>query len=747
MHCHRGVRRIILASVKAVLSQFSLLLYAGIAALHAHELRVPVVPAEDVARIQPPLYGSENFARTLTQQWQGLVPEAGMVSMQRINEALGWLDAANQGAAGAPGLRETAWLRWRVSEESKTLAASLANLQTIDFRKNATPESSVIEIDPQLGALAIQVILGEGPEEFATHTVNFTGERDPLPYTVAVGGGTTHVLLKLDEIPAGETTTQRIIFQPREPGAPAHWWTLHFKTKPSGNLRVDITDESGTAVPAMVRLTAKETRRLWEPAGAVDLRPMMNEITSLPIYGPGRGYMLYIPEPWRGHYWVMPGPLDMALPAGEWELHVWRGLEYAPVKLDLSVKPGELTRQTVKLHRWIDMAAQGWFAGDDHVHARIMSGEDADKLMAWTRAADIGVCNVLEMGDEMRTWYAQRGFGPDFRIQHGNHWIVPGQEDPRGILGHAIGLNLTAKVRDRDRYLDQRWVAEEIHRQGGLYGHTHVGAKALFVERQMALYTADGLVDFNSILQATLNTELITHYLNLGYKMTASAGTDTPYGGTVGCVRMYAHTGNKGALDPDAWFQAVKNGHTFVTTGPMVDFRVGDAIPGDEIELKDDAPLTARITARGLAGKSAPQTVRLVRFGEVLKEVKGKPGQETLELEFEVEPGHGCWLAAHVIGEDGSEAWTTPVYLRRPGFRWWAVERIPELLAVQESVLKDIEQVVTEAKAQAAARPMDYTLKSVVQCADILLGEVARARAHNTELAAIHQREMKARKP
>ena len=179
----------------------------------------------------------------------------------------------------------------------------------------------------------------------------------------------------------------------------------------------------------------------------------------------------------------------------------------------------------------------------------------------------------------------------------------------------------------------------------------------------------------------------------------------------------------------------------------MVDFRVGEAIPGDEIELKDDAPLTARITARGLAGKSAPQTVRLVRFGEVLKEVKGKPGQETLELECEVAPGHGCWLAAHVIGEDGSEAWATPVYLRRPGFRWWAAERIPELLAVQENVLKDIERVVTEAKQQAAARPMDYTLKSVVQCADILLGEVARARAHNAELATIHQREMKARNP
>jgi hypothetical protein len=715
--------------------------------LQAHELELPEVPADQIALIQPPLAGSENFAQTLARHWQGLVPEGGMSGMKKISDALGWLAAANNGAAAAPGLRESAWLRWRISEETRVLAASLAGLQTLDFRKQPALESGMIDLDPQQGTLALKVILGDGPEEFATHTVNFTGERDPAPYTVAVGGGTTHVLLKLDEIPAGEASTARLVFQPRGVTGQSYWWTFHFRATPQGNLRVEITDESGAPTPAMVRLTAKTTRRLWEPAGAADLRPMMNEITSLPIYGPGRGYMLYIPEPWRGTYWVMPGPLDMALPAGEWELHVWRGLEYAPVKLNLTVKPQQWTRQTLKLRRWIDMAATGWFAGDDHVHARIMSGEDADKLMAWTRASDVGVCNVLEMGDEMRTWYAQRGFGPEFRIQHGNHFIVPGQEDPRGVLGHAIGLNLTAKARDRGRYLDQRRVAEEIHRQGGLYGHTHVGAKALFVEREMALFTPDGLVDFNSILQAALNTELIYHYLNLGYKMTASAGTDTPYGGTVGSVRMYAFAGGNGKLDPDAWFKAVKNGHTFVTTGPMIDFRVGKAIPGDEIELSGDQPLQARITARGLAGKSAPKTVRLICHGKVLKEVSAAPGQETVELACEVPPGHGCWLAAHVIGEDGSEAHSTPIYLKRPGFRWWDVERVPALLEQQETVLQDIEKVVAEAKAQAAARPMDYTLKSVVRGADTLLREVANARARYAELAAIRQREMKTRQP
>jgi hypothetical protein len=180
----------------------------------------------------------------------------------------------------------------------------------------------------------------------------------------------------------------------------------------------------------------------------------------------------------------------------------------------------------------------------------------------------------------------------------------------------------------------------------------------------------------------------------------------------------------------------------------MIDFKVGSAIPGDEVEVTGDQPLKARITARGLAGKSAPRSVRLIRHGGVLKEVTATaPGQETLELECEVPPGHGCWLAAHVIGEDGSEAHSTPVYLKRPGYRWWNVERVPVLLEEQEKVLRDIEKVVTDAKALAASRPMDYTLKSVVNGAETLLEHVRRARNRYAELKLVHHQEIQSRKP
>ena len=157
--------------------------------------------------------------------------------------------------------------------------------------------------------------------------------------------------------------------------------------------------------------------------------------------------------------------------------------------------------------------------------------------------------------------------------------------------------------------------------------------------------------------------------------------------------------------------------------------------------------MKVRIVASGLVGKSAPKFVRLIRFGKILKEVVGTaPAKGSLELECEVPPGNGGWLAAQVIGEDGSEALTTPVYLRRQGFRTWDVEQVPQLLDAQEAVLRDIETMVADSRKLAASRPMDYTLRSVATGADRLLEHVAQARNHYQELSAIREKELISRK-
>jgi hypothetical protein len=88
------------------------------------------------------------------------------------------------------------------------------------------------------------------------------------------------------------------------------------------------------------------------------------------------------------------------------------------------------------------MRKRGWWSGDDHVHCRILSDEDARHLMAWVQAEDIHLANIVKMGDIYRTYFEQRGFGPTYRVVDGEFVLTPGQECPRthDQIGHALAM-------------------------------------------------------------------------------------------------------------------------------------------------------------------------------------------------------------------------------------------------------------------------------------------------------------------
>ncbi|MCX6887760.1 MAG: CehA/McbA family metallohydrolase [Verrucomicrobia bacterium] len=640
------------------------------------------------------------------------------------------------------GALDAGYFHWQAEGRLLGLLKGIPDLVELDFRQGRPKPVQPLELDQRYGLLLLKVVTGDGPPHFRVHEMNMTTERDRAPYTILIGSNaTTYIAVKLEQVPS-DLTLVHVTFQEEGSDRRGIVWTLAFHSKPGGQVSIRVLDEDGQPVPVLLRLTSVAGGRLAEPAGALDLSPMLNDVTSLPIYGPGRGYMVYIPGPFQGRYWVVPRPFDMPLASGEWDVHIIHGIEYEPIRERFDVQAGKWVHKTYRLKRWTNMPRRGWYSGDDHVHSRLMSSEDAEKLMAFTRAADIHVSNVLEMGNEMRTWYAQRGFGPEFHVQEGNHWLIPGQEDPRSMLGHAIGLNLRSKVRDLEHYCLNDWIAEGIHRQGGLYGHTHVGnseVKTLFTERQMALFTPMNMVDFNSILQNRLGVDLFYNYLNLGFKMTASAGSDTPYGGTVGSVRVYAHCGSRGPFSPARWFDALKRGCTFVTTGPMLDFRVEGARPGEEIVMSKPRPMRVTIRAWGLPGASAPVELRLIQFGRVIKEVL-PAGKATAELKLEtmITPEQSCWLAAQVRGANGSVAHTTPIYLVKPGTRFWDPTQAGPILKGQLKLLDEIEQAVAEAE-QAMKRgnnPFDYWNRWPAEQAPQIRERVARMRKVYLDMVA-----------
>jgi hypothetical protein len=575
-----------------------ILVLACITGVNAHETQPDWPTADQLAEVQPALDHSIPIARKLIENLQHRLDAAQLERLDELSHHLEVIQRIEAGQLGAERHRTALgkaqlvnYFRWRAEQTLVTLLDSLSgeSIVELDFRDGQprhSPETPIV-IDPQYTSVLLRVLHGQTtpPSKdicLSMKTWDLISESPTSHFPVEIiKTGVTYVLLNLTHLPPERTTTH-LTFRGRENDEPLRTYALTFDAPPRGQLAIDVVDRLDQSTPVLMSIRSHEGGQLWEPAEAIDLRTVLNDVVPH-LSSSGRGYMFYLFGQRRGRYWIVKPPLEMPLPAGKWDVTVLRGLEFSPIRQTVTVEPDSWTRMRLQPRRWTNMPEQGWYSGDDHVHARLETSEDAHKLLAYTRAVDIHVANILEMGDTMRTYYAQRGFGDAFRVHHSDHWLVPGQEDPRSILGHAIGLNLTSKVRDLDRYLSNDWIASEIHSQGGLYGHTHVGPNACFVHREMALFTPDGIVDFNSIMQATLGTELYYDFLNLGFKMTASAGADTPYGGTIGAVRTYAYTGNSESFSPDTWFEALRQGHTFVTNGPMIEFSVNDAIPGEEL--------------------------------------------------------------------------------------------------------------------------------------------------------------------
>ncbi len=593
------------------------------------------------------------------------------------------------------------------------------------------------------GALLLRVDNGGEGVSFSAYDINESlPESGKIVWIDCAPTGVTWVLLGMNTLPAKRITLP-VEFRRRD--AEPVRTLVEVRMPPVGRLKLTVlSDDTGKPIPAMVRITSKATNRDRKPSNAIDMTGQFDG------NGHNSGHRhANIPGRQSGEWWCVPEPLDMTLPPGEYDIAIRRGIEHTPIFESFTVNSKEVTEKTYRPKRWIDMRKLGWFSGDDHVHGQILSDDDAARLMAWLVAEDVHLGNVVKMGDITRTYFEQRGFGKDYRVINSDYVLSPGQECPRThqFIGHTLSMNITEMVRDTDKYYLYDHTADGVHAQGGLWGYAHVNSGMFHVHRDMSVNVPKGKVDFAEVLQfGNLGTELWYQFLNLGFKITASCGSDVPWGGTIGEVRLFAHTG-KQPFDADVWFEAVRKGHTFVTNGPMIEFTVNDALPGDEIVVKDNAKLHIRAKAMGQPEFSQPENLKIIRFGEEVKVAKpAKQGDNEITLEFDMDAGHGCWLAAVTKATNGCHAHTTPIYVRREGLRWWKFAEVDQLLDERFKSLRQIERLVADAKSKdAITLDGDQELKQLALQGDELLKRVEAARKIYEELKQVAQKEKAAR--
>ncbi|MCK5704785.1 MAG: CehA/McbA family metallohydrolase, partial [Cyclobacteriaceae bacterium] len=316
---------------------------------------------------------------------------------------------------------------------------------------------------------------------------------------------------------------------------------------PVSSLKVKITDQnSDNPIPVRVKITDLD--------GNVTALP--GEVISV-MYGRDDRPERYSYQPDSSFY--VDGMFSIDLEEGTYNLQLSKGVEYIDQTHTLELKAGEQKELTFEMKRWVNMAQSGWYSADDHIHIR-RSPRENPLILKWIEAEGLNVGVMLQMGDFHTTYFSQYAFGEEGVYKENESMLSTGQEEPRTHeIGHTIAMVADDFVRFRDDYYYYDKVCDRVHELNGIMGYAHQGM-SFHGSRGMTMDVLDDKVDFLELLQfcvagGPLLTQNYYHYLDLGYKLTATAGSDFPWCGNgprfgtegpswnarIGNVRFYTH--------------------------------------------------------------------------------------------------------------------------------------------------------------------------------------------------------------
>ena len=511
-------------------------------------------------------------------------------------------------------------------------------------------------------------------------------------------------------------------------------------TRPEyGSLSLNVVDRAGNQASVRVGL--------YDPGGVAPLAG--DEAVTLSRYGERIKELplLFPPARWSKHgryVFFVDGRYRAELPVGRYTLYVMKGPEYRIQRRKVVIEANKTSDVFVKLERWIDMPARGWYSGDDHIHIERPSPGLNAMIHAYAAAEDIHVANLLEMGNLAQSSFRQYAFGPAGHYLRGGRALVSGQESPRtSYRGHTIGLNAAAFYWPETEYFLFDRTARAIHADGGLWGYAHVASDLFHVGRGLALDVPLGHVDFLEILQGgMMNTRYLYDFLNLGFRLLPGAGSDYPYIHLAGTERIYARIG--GQFSVEAWFQAWRGARSFVSNWPVMDFTINGDSAGLEYAVASGDAVNIAATAQINPDFDSLDRLELIVHGDVVATATARDDSEMLTLEHTLRPQQSLWLALRAYGQHGGKAHTTPVFIHVDGDkRHWnpsAVKTIAERQRATLQALKALEPNVgdewerssagpqVESKWRAAKPELDRQIAEAMAVYDRLIEEAERKR-------------------
>ena len=424
--------------------------------------------------------------------------------------------------------------------------------------------------------------------------------------------------------------------------------------------------------------------------------------------------------PFRYYGWSFYSDGDDAVtvPVGDVVVEVWKGFEYRPLRKTITVAAGEMKSVELTLSRTLDMAAEGWYSGDPHIHLDRKDDADTQQVLDLMAAEDIRNGFMLALNDaktfdgvlENQETPQLQGMGQASVVTRGNYTVSSGYEYRNSTYGHILLIMADDLVfRDQVLAVDE-WptfakVAEETHRLNGRAIHAHGG-----YEKEIYADFIPGATDGVELLQFAVYRGIgLTgwyHMLNAGYRFPAVGASDYPYCRALGDCRTYVHLGEDTSMQ--AWTDGLVAGKSFMTTGPMVNFTIDGASPGDTLQRDETTEtVTVKLTVRSEV--AAIETIDFIANGQVVKQFRLDPQTPACDLPqrlnytFKLPLADSTWFAVRAHGESmeglpDAEVHTNPVYVLKgeapianAASVDWLLKKLDERIAIIEA-LDDFEK-------------------------------------------------------
>ena len=371
------------------------------------------------------------------------------------------------------------------------------------------------------------------------------------------------------------------------------------------------------------------------------------------------------------------GSFEMTLPEGEAGLKVVKGFEFFPQNINTEIVAGEVTEISITLERMTDMEAKGWYSASTHVHANYGGNlhNTLENLMMMSRAEDQDLVleQVANKDNRILDYHYFEPGGGSHSISEPDQLVVVGQEYRPPFYGHVFMFGLKEHLISpfvtgyegtaiESLYPSNTDMFLKAKAQGAVTGYVHPflgendpllgnlgGGKGFIVDA--ALETADAL-EWSDANRAGFFP--LYAVWNNGLRVIATGGEDSisslHRSKLVGSVRTYVYTGNQG-LDMHAWFEGLKRGRAFVSSGPLLEMQVENALLGDTVVLPSEG---GKVTVNGqLRSVTQLQEVLLVCNGQLEERFPVQGNGRSLEISYELEVERSGWC--HLRTEGNTE--------------------------------------------------------------------------------------------